>query len=295
MTPDGDARYHLHVAVELPLLREELGPLIDLLQNRTACILTGAGISTESGIPDYRGPERRGKPATPISYREFRSSAEARRRYWARSAIGWPWIERKEPNRGHVVVASLERSGICSGLITQNVDGLHGKAGQRRVVELHGTLANVVCLDCGRSESRYSFQERVLVQNPGWTRHAGEVAPDGDVHLAPEVAAEFRVPVCLHCAGTLKPDVVFFGENVPQKRVARAFEMLAEAEMLLVLGSSLTVYSGYRFVVEALRSGKPVALLNDGPTRADPVATLRVEARLGAALDEIAEALALDL
>lgn len=279
----------------MPLLREALQPLIQLLCDHSACVLTGAGISTESGIPDYRGPERRGKPATPISFREFRASPDARRRYWARSAIGWPWIERKEPNRGHEVVASLERSGICRGLITQNVDGLHGKAGHRRVVELHGTLANVVCLDCGRAESRYSLQERILVQNPGWTRHAGAIAPDGDVHLAPEVAAGFRVPVCLHCAGTLKPDVVFFGENVPRDRVSRAFAMLEEAEMLLVLGSSLTVYSGYRFVVEALRTGKPVALVNDGPTRADAVATMRVEARLGTALEEIADALALDL
>lgn len=265
----------------------------DLLRSRSACVLTGAGISTESGIPDYRGPQRRGKPATPITYREFTSSAEARRRYWARSAIGWPWMAQKEPNRGHHVVAALERSGIAAGLITQNVDGLHRDAGSRRTVELHGALRSVACLDCGNVESRHGLQERMLVQNPGWLRHAGEIAPDGDVHLHPEVTREFRVPACLRCGGTLKPNVVFFGESVPGERVREAFAILADAEMLLVLGSSLTVYSGYRFVVTAGREGKPVAIINDGPTRADDEAGVKVAARLGSALDALDSALEL--
>lgn len=267
--------------------------VVDLLRSRTACVLTGAGISTESGIPDYRGPERRGRPATPITYHEFTTSAEARRRYWARSAIGWPWMAQREPNRGHRVVAALERSGIATGLITQNVDGLHSAAGTRRIVELHGSLRSVICLDCRRVESRHGLQERMLVQNPGWLRHAGEIAPDGDVHLHPEVAREFRVPACLRCGGTLKPDVVFFGESVPRERVDEAFAILAAAQMLLVLGSSLTVYSGYRFAVTARREGKPVAIINDGPTRADDEATVKLATRLGATLDALDSALEL--
>ncbi|HKJ86870.1 MAG TPA: NAD-dependent protein deacetylase [Spirochaetia bacterium] len=272
------------MAVSSSGLTASLSPIVDLLRSRTTCVLTGAGISTESGIPDYRGPERAGRPATPITLKEFLTSAEARRRYWARSAIGWPWMESKRPNPGHDVVASLERSGICHGLITQNVDGLHRDAGSRAVVELHGALRSVVCLDCTKTESRYSLQERILVQNPGWMQHAGDVAPDGDVHLDAGITASFRVPACLHCGGTIKPDVVFFGESVPAARVERAFSMLAQAEALLVLGSSLTVYSGYRFVVAAVKQEKPVMIVNDGPTRADAQATAKVEARLGDAL-----------
>lgn len=272
------------MAVGASELTASLSPVVELLRSHNTCVLTGAGISTESGIPDYRGPERAGRPATPITLREFLSSEEARRRYWARSAIGWPWMESKEPNVGHGVVAALERSGICVGLITQNVDGLHLDAGSRSVVELHGALRAVVCLDCTKTESRYSLQERILVQNPGWMRHAGEVAPDGDVHLDGDITAAFRVPACLHCGGTIKPDVVFFGESVPAARVERAFSLLAQAEALLVLGSSLTVYSGYRFVVAAVKQSMPVMIVNDGPTRADAQATAKVEARLGDAL-----------
>ena len=268
-----------------------MSPVAKLLRAHRACILTGAGISTESGIPDYRGPERRGRPATPITYHEFTTSDEARQRYWARSAIGWPWMERKQPNAGHHVVAGLERSGICDGLITQNVDGLHRGAGSRKVVELHGALRSVVCLRCTHVESRSSLQERMLVQNPGWMRHAGEIAPDGDVHIDREVTKQFRVPACLRCGGILKPDVVFFGESVPSPRVKDSFAMVDTAEMLLVLGTSLTVYSGYRFVVAADRLRKPVVIVNDGPTRGDPLATIKVEARLGASLELLGSAL----
>ncbi|MFW6293975.1 MAG: NAD-dependent protein deacetylase [Spirochaetota bacterium] len=279
------------MAVRASELTASLSPVVDLLRSHSACVLSGAGISTESGIPDYRGPERTGRPATPITLKEFLASEEARRRYWARSAIGWPWLESKEPNVGHTVVAALERSGICLGLITQNVDGLHLEAGNRAVVELHGALRTVVCLDCKKSESRYSLQERILVQNPGWMHHAGEVAPDGDVHLDSEITSSFRVPACMHCGGTIKPDVVFFGESVPATRVERAFSMLAQAEALIVLGSSLTVYSGYRFVVAAAKQKKPVVIVNDGPTRADAQATVKIEARLGEALASLGSTL----
>lgn len=283
-------RYPLSVAVA-EIRRSDLEPLARLLRERSACILTGAGISTESGIPDYRGPERRGRPARPMTYREFTGAATARRRYWARSAIGWHSMAATEPNAGHRVVAALEREGICVGLITQNVDGLHTAAGSRRVVELHGALRNVVCLDCGGEESRHGLQERLLVQNPGWLAHAGEIAPDGDVHLNEGLASSFRVPACLRCGGTLKPDVVFFGEGVPAARVERAFGFLEEADSLVVLGSSLTVYSGYRFAVAAARAGKPIAIVNDGPTRADGEAAIRIQARLGSALTSLAASL----
>lgn len=265
--------------------------VIELLRCGPACILTGAGISTDSGIPDYRGPEQRGRPARPITYREFVSSAASRRRYWARSAVGWAWMEQREPNWCHYVVAQIERTGHSTGLITQNVDGLHSAAGSRRIVELHGALRSVVCLECGRPESRAGLQERIMVQNPGWFGNAGTVAPDGDVDLEEEVTDSFRVPACLQCGGTIKPDIVFFGESVPQPRVRDAFSMLESARLLLVLGSSLTVYSGYRFVAAAVKSGKPVIVITDGPTRADPVATVKLTARLDGALRELAHAL----
>lgn len=251
-------------------------------------MLTGAGISTESGIPDYRGPERRDKPATPMTFREFSSSATNRQRYWARSSVGWAWMTRREPNEGHRVVATLERSGISNGLVTQNVDGLHQVAGSRRVVELHGALRRVVCLNCDRSETREGYQDRIAVQNPGWRTTVGEIAPDGDVVLDDELVTSFRVPACLHCGGIAKPDVVFFGESVPKDRVDQAFQMVREADALLVLGSSLTVFSGYRFAVAAEKSGKPIVIMNDGPTRADALASIRVSERLGEALTLLA-------
>ena len=267
--------------------------VIELLRCGPACILTGAGVSTDSGIPDYRGPEQRGRPARPITYREFVSSAASRRRYWARSAVGWAWMEQRTPNRGHYIVAELERTGRATGLITQNVDGLHSAAGSRRLVELHGALRSVICLECGRSESRTGLQERIMVQNPGWLGRAGTVAPDGDVDLEEERTDSFRVPACLHCGGTLKPDIVFFGESVPQPRVRAAFSMLESASLLLVLGTSLTVYSGYRFVASAVKSGKPVIVITDGPTRADPVATVKLTTRLDGALQALAHAFSL--
>ena len=202
-------------------------------------------------------------------------------------------MARRSPNEGHRVVAALERSGVSNGLITQNVDGLHHAAGSRRVVELHGALRRVVCLTCGKSETREGYQERIAVQNPGWTQTVGEIAPDGDVVIDDSLVAAFRVPACIHCGGVAKPDVVFFGESVPKDRVDQAFRMVEDASALLVLGSSLTVFSGYRFAVAAEKAGKQVAIVNDGPTRADQLATIRLSGRLGATLRTISEQLAL--
>jgi NAD-dependent SIR2 family protein deacetylase len=265
---------------------------LEALSGRQICVLSGAGISTESGIPDYRGPERRGKPANPIQYRDFVRDAEARRRYWARSALGYRQVAAAQPNAGHRALQLLEMRGFLSGVITQNVDGLHQKAGSAHVVELHGSLANVVCLSCGKSESRDAVQERIDLLNPGWERNAGEIAPDGDVHLAPAVTKRFQVPACLRCGGVLKPDVVFFGESVPKSRVTTAFKMLADAEALLVVGSSLTVYSGYRFVDRAIKDGQTVVVWNDGPTRADPVVRLKLSGRLGELLPRLVKDMA---
>jgi NAD-dependent SIR2 family protein deacetylase len=275
-------------------MQEEIRQVAALLRGRRFAVLSGAGISTESGIPDYRGPERAGKPATPIQHREFRDDPAARRRYWARSAVGWPWISTRTPNKGHRAIAQLEwsetdRSGGVSGVITQNVDGLHQAAGSANVIELHGALRNTVCLDCGTRESRESVQERIGVLNPGWRDRTGDIAPDGDVHLDPLVSRSFVVPACMRCGGVLKPDVVFFGDNVPQDRVGRAFDIVDSSHALLVVGSSLTVYSGYRFVDRARKRGLPVAIVNRGPTRADAAATVRIDAPLGEFLPLLAE------
>ncbi|MFW6211589.1 MAG: NAD-dependent protein deacetylase [Spirochaetota bacterium] len=265
------------------------GEALAALAGRQLCVLSGAGVSTESGIPDYRGPERRGKPATPIQYRDYVRDPDARQRYWARSAVGYRKVATATPNAGHKALQLLEAQGYLSGVITQNVDGLHQRAGSAHVVELHGSLANVVCLSCGKNEARDSVQERINLLNPNWETIAGDIAPDGDVHLASELTKSFSVPACLRCGGVLKPDVVFFGESVPKARVTEAFRMLAEAEALLVVGSSLTVYSGYRFVDRALKDGQIVVVFNDGPTRADPVIELKVSGRLGSLLPRFAE------
>ena len=278
----GTDGYSLHVSLD---------QIVELVRPGAACILTGAGISTESGIPDYRGPDRCERRTRPVTYREFVSSATARRSYWARSAIGWPWLAQRQPNVGHAVVAAIEHAGLCTGTITQNVDGLHAAAGSGRVIELHGALRSVICLACRWRESRAGLQERILVQNPDWMRHSGEITPDGDVDLDPQVIEPFRIPACLRCGGMIKPDIVFFGENVPSPRVDEAFELLDRSRMLLVLGSSLTVYSGYRFVAAALKQKKPVVIITDGPTRADAIATIKSRSRLGVTLSSIAEAL----
>lgn len=268
-----------------------LSELAWTIQRKSTLILTGAGISTDSGIPDYRGPEGSLKKRTPVTFSEFMRSDASRRRYWARSALGWPLIASVQPNVSHRVVARLEEQGIASAVVTQNVDGLHGKAGSREVVELHGTLSRVVCLDCGESEGRQELQQRILEVNPGWSRWKAEEAPDGDAELPEEVTRQFEVPGCRRCGGLLKPDVVFFGENVPAVRVDDVFAKVERAEAVLVLGSSLTVYSGYRFVERASRLGIPIAIINLGPTRADPLATIRIDAPLADALPRLSEML----
>jgi NAD-dependent SIR2 family protein deacetylase len=246
----------------------------DVLAGRLV-VLTGAGLSTDSGIPDYRGP---GAPVRmPMTYQEFVSGHGSQQRYWGRAHVGWSRMRRAEPNAGHRALARLETLGRVGLLVTQNVDGLHERAGSRAVVALHGRISDVVCIDCRRVVGRAKVQERMGDLNPGWVRRHGEVLsrPDGDVAL--EETAGFVVPTCDACGGRLKPDVVFFGENVPKDRVARVHAALDDADALLVAGSSLTVMSGLRFVRYAAKAGIPVVIVNRGDTRGDELATYKVE------------------
>jgi len=271
---------------------DRLGELAELLSGRRALALTGAGCSTESGIPDYRGPRADGQPRaprTPIMFRDFVSSARARQRYWARSVRGWPALASAQPNQAHRALAALELAGGLVGVITQNVDGLHAAAGSRRVVELHGSLAQVRCLECAAPCDRAELQERLLAKNPGWLERAAAQAPDGDAELDGEAVADFAVEDCAACGGPLKPDVVFFGENVPARVVAAAWNLFDEAGALLVVGTSLAVFSGYRFVRRAAERRIPIAILNRGPTRGDGEATLRLDGLAGELLPRLAE------
>jgi NAD-dependent SIR2 family protein deacetylase len=268
-----------------------LQELVDLLRDRRLLVLTGAGCSTESGIPDYRGPTSAVRSRQPLQYREFIGSAEARQRYWARSTLGWPVLSRAEPNPAHHALAELEHRGRITTLITQNVDRLHHKAGSRAVIELHGALADVKCLSCAEREERSALQSRLLAANPGWLDRAAELAPDGDAELPAEVTASFRVVECERCGGVLKPDVVFFGENVARAIVERSYAEVDGAEALLVVGSSLTVFSGFRFVKRAAERKTPVAIVNLGSSRGDALAQVRVEARAGELMPALAAAL----
>lgn len=261
-----------------------LGTLADLVADGEVVILSGAGLSTESGIPDYRGETGRTRRAEPMTYQTFVSSAPARRRYWARSHLGWRHIARAAPNAGHRAVAELQARGLLAGIITQNVDGLHQAAGAREVIELHGSLDRVACLSCRRRSPRQDLHRRLTAANPGWHAVAAEINPDGDAVLTDEQVETFRVVDCHRCGGLLKPDVIFFGENVPRPRVEECFSLTERAGMLLVLGSSLTVMSGYRFVRHAAERGIPVAIVNRGPTRGDSDAVVTLDAPLGAAL-----------
>lgn len=257
--------------------------LIKLVARGGVVVLTGAGISTDSGIPDYRGdPDRVRRP--PITYREFVADVAARRRYWARSHIGWQRITGARPNSSHYSLEALEGSGLLTGLVTQNVDGLHTAAGSRRVLELHGSLHRTLCLHCGDRRTRLELHHRLMAANPRFDPAEVEFAPDGDARLPGPLTERFRVVDCLNCGGILKPDVVFFGENVPRPRVATAQDLVAGAAGLLVLGSSLTVMSGYRFVLAAHAASIPVAIVNRGPTRGDDLATIRVEGDLAPVL-----------
>ena len=267
---------------------------LDRLANLVACgqvvVLSGAGISTESGIPDYRGPSGASlRRHAPMTYQAFRDDPVARRRYWARSHVGWQLMRTASPNDGHRAVAELERHGLVTGTITQNVDGLHQAAGSRDVIDLHGRLDRVVCLSCGTLVPRTEVRERLDAANRDWSATVTAVNPDGDVDLADEQLDGFTVVDCATCGGLLKPDVVYFGENVPAARVERAQSWVDASSLLLVLGSSLHVFSGRRFVVRATRSGIPVAIVNDGPTRGDDVAALKLETPLGATLTALVE------
>jgi NAD-dependent SIR2 family protein deacetylase len=263
--------------------------LEELVADGGVVVLSGAGISTESGIPDYRGETGRARPATPMTYQVFTGSAEARQRYWARSHVGWRHIRRAAPNAGHLAVAALEGAGFVDAVVTQNVDGLHTAAGTRDVVELHGALDRVVCLGCGELSSRAALEDGLTSANPGFEAADLPMKPDGDVDL--EAVHDFVVVACVVCGGVLKPDVVFFGETVPRNRVDRSLALVAGARCLLVLGSSLKVMSGYRFVLHAARLGIPVAIVNQGETRGDAQATVRVDAPLGEVLPRLVEEL----
>jgi NAD-dependent SIR2 family protein deacetylase len=265
--------------------------LVDCLGDLRVAVLSGAGVSTDSGIPDYRGPDTRETDHSPIRYREFMEEPDTRRHYWARSAVGWPSFDAARPNDGHRALARLEAAGCVTGIITQNVDRLHQAAGSERVVELHGALAEVRCLDCGALTARGRLQERMTQLNPGWTDRAAAETPDGDADLPRSVTQQFRVPSCRTCGGPLKPNVVFFGENTASDRVEAAWGLLDEAEALLVVGSSLTVYSGFRFVRGAVQANRPVGIVNLGETRGTPLASVHVDGRTEAVLPRLAAAL----
>jgi NAD-dependent SIR2 family protein deacetylase len=252
--------------------------LVALLSGRRIAVLTGAGISTDSGIPDYRGPD---SPASnPMTIRQFTSDPVFRQRYWARNHVGWRHMDATLPNAGHRALAALQNAGVVTGVITQNVDLLHTKAGSANVLNLHGSYAQVICLSCGHTISRAALAERLEALNPGFIERAAAVgglavAPDADAIVAD--TASFRYLDCPRCAGMLKPDIVYFGESVPKEVVERAYSLVDEAEALLVAGSSLTVFSGYRFVRHAAARGIPVAIVNRGRTRGDELATVKVD------------------
>jgi NAD-dependent SIR2 family protein deacetylase len=265
-----------------------VGRAVDALAGRKVAVLTGAGVSTDSGIPDYRGE---GAPArTPMTMQQFLSSDLARRRYWVGSHLGWRRFAAADPNEGHRALADLEQSGCATGVVTQNVDGLHLRAGSRRVVELHGTMRRVGCLQCGQVFDRRDLAARIEADNP-WLRtdHDLPLGPDGDV--APESVEDMTVPACSVCGGILKPDVVFFGEYIPAEKFREAEQILRTSDALLVAGSSLVVNSGVRLVERARRRKLPVVIVNRGTTRADARATVKIDAGTSEILRAFAEML----
>ncbi len=251
-------------------------------------VLTGAGVSVASGIPGYRDLKGEWMRAQPIQWQAFRDSEHARRRYWARSMVGWPMVAAALPNAAHHALAQLGAAGRVERLVTQNVDGLHQRAGSADVVELHGGIADVVCLDCGVRHAREAIQMQLLSDNPGLADMTADASADGDAHLECDALDSFRVPTCPSCGGMLKPDVVFFGENVPRERVAAASHALQKADAMLVVGSSLMVFSGYRFCLWAASAGTPIAAVNIGLTRADALLSLKVQAPCADALAALA-------
>ena len=266
-----------------------LAPLLSFAaRHPRLLVLTGAGCSTQAGIPDYRDADGAWKRSAPMRYQRFVADDVARRRYWARSMVGWRTMAHAQPTDAHHALVRLEDSGHVRLLVTQNVDGLHDKAGSRGVVDLHGRIDTVCCLACGQRSARRLLQDELMGRNPSWAALDALSAPDGDADLEGLDFAQFDVPVCPVCGGMLKPDVVFFGENVPRQRVADVRAALAESDAVLVAGSSLMVYSGLRFVEDAVAAGKPVAAVNMGRTRADPLLALKLECEVGAALQALA-------
>lgn len=263
-----------------------------VLRHPRLFVLTGAGCSTESGIPDYRDARGAWKRKPPVYYQEFVESVHARRRYWARSLIGWPSFAAAVPNDAHHALAALEAAGFVQQLVTQNVDGLHQQAGSRRVVDLHGRLDLVACLGCRAPRPRAAFQQTLAARNPAFVRLSASIAPDGDADLEGVDFTAFAIPDCEDCGGVMKPDVVFFGESVPRSRVEQAYAGLQEADAVLVVGSSLMVYSGYRFCRAAADQGKPIAAINVGHTRADAQLALKLDAPCAPVLAALLQGLA---
>lgn len=269
---------------------DALGKFIE--RHERLFVLTGAGVSVASGIPGYRDLKGDWMRAQPIQWQAFRDSEHARRRYWARSMVGWPMLAKAEPNAAHRALVQLGMAGRIERLVTQNVDGLHQRAGSTDVVELHGSIDEVACLDCGVRHRRAAIQTLLLHDNPALAGESAAVSADGDAHLEWDALDDFRVPACPHCGGMLKPDVVFFGENVPRERVSLAAQTLEAADAMLVVGSSLMVFSGYRFCMWAAKAGTPIAAINIGQTRADSLFSLKVEAPCGDALAAVAARIA---
>lgn len=259
-------------------------------QHPRLLVLTGAGISTDSGIPDYRDRNGQWKRKQPIQHGDFMANLHARQRYWGRSLVGWPVMQRARPNAAHRALALLEQHGHLDLLVTQNVDGLHQRAGSRAVIDLHGRVDQVICMDCAHRCTREEVHQRSGELNPGFLHHQATTAPDGDADLEIDFSG-FRVPPCPRCGGILKPDVVFFGDNVPRPRVQRVLDALERADGLLVIGSSLMVYSGFRFCRRAREWHKPIAALTLGKTRADALLDLKLDAPIAPVLQQTLSAL----
>ncbi|XP_069000024.1 NAD-dependent protein lipoamidase sirtuin-4, mitochondrial isoform X1 [Embiotoca jacksoni] len=286
---------HAGISKFVPACSTTEAQSLELLQDfvsraRRLFVIGGAGLSTESGIPDYRS-ERVGLYARtdrrPMQHAEFVRCAKSRQRYWARNFVGWPQFSSHQPNFAHRVLQRWEETGKLHWLVTQNVDALHSKAGQRQLTELHGCAHRVMCLGCGAISAREALQRRFVSLNPDWSAQSGATAPDGDVFLEDEQVLNFRVPSCEDCGGILKPEVTFFGDSVTKATVQFVHDRLAESDAVLVVGSSLQVYSGYRFLLAAGDRKMPVAILNIGPTRADHLAELKVSGRCGEVLSAL--------
>ncbi|MCB1800457.1 MAG: NAD-dependent protein deacetylase [Gammaproteobacteria bacterium] len=269
-------------------LTSDLARLEDFLaRHHRLFVLTGAGISTGSGIPDYRDANGDWKHHQPIQYRDFLNCHATRQRYWARSLIGWPWFGHAEPNVCHVALAAWERAGRIAHLVTQNVDRLHQRAGSRSVTDLHGRLDQVVCLDCSHQVSRWHVQDWLLQHNPSLAGRAAQPAPDGDAEFDEASCLAVAVPACPRCGGILKPNVVFYGESIPRQRVDATIAALHDADALLVIGSSLMVYSGFRFCRLAAEADIPLAAINSGRTRADDLLEFKIQARFEDVLEQL--------